>query len=181
VRKPLEPDLPGEWTGVGEILTVHGIQGELRVLPLTDDPSRMEELTRVYCRNAKGTHVLHLQSVRYHRACAIMKFKEIPDRTAAEEYRGAWLWIPKSERRKLPPDRFYQDQLLDMEVLDEQDQSLGRIKEIIQTGANDVFVVKEVKGEWLLPALKSIVNKVDVEAGKMWVKLPPGLREGDRT
>jgi 16S rRNA processing protein RimM len=180
VNKPLEPEIPGEWTGVGEITTVHGIQGELRVLPLTDDPSRMEELTRVYCRTAKGTQVLHPQSVRYHRACAVMKFKEIPDRTAAEEYRGCWLWIPKNERRKLPPDRFYQDQLLDIEVLDEEDQSLGRIKEIVQTGANDVYVVKDVQSEWLLPALKSIIFKVDVEERKMWVRIPPGLREGDR-
>lgn len=179
MNRPLEPDPPGEWISVGEIVTVHGIQGELRVLPLTDDPARLEELSRFYCRTAKGTMTLHPERLRFHRGCAVMKFKEIADRNMAEELRGARLWIPKSERKALPPGRFYEDQLLGMEVLDENDGFLGKIKDILVTGANDVYVVKEAQGEWLLPALKSIVVRVDLESHKMWVRIPPGLRGGD--
>ena len=180
MKTPLEPEPHGQWAGVGEVLTTHGVHGELRVLPLTDDSSRWEELSRVYCRFADETMELHVESVRYHKQCAIVKFKEIPDLTAAERLKECWLWIPKSERKPLPAGRFYRDQLLGMEVWDDTDRFLGRIRDILQTGANDVFVVGETpKKETLLPAIKSVVLAVDLEGRKMRVKIPPGLLEDD--
>jgi 16S rRNA processing protein RimM len=176
----LEPEPHGEWAGVGEVLTTHGVQGELRVLPLTDDLSRWEELSRVYCRTASETMELHIESVRYHKQCVIVKFKEIPDITAAERLKDCWLWLPKYERKPLPAGRFYRDQLLGLEVLDDTERFIGRIRDILQTGANDVLVVGETsKEEILLPAIKSVILAVDLENGKMRVKIPPGLLEDD--
>lgn len=177
MNKPQDPYDPGEWVGVGEVITTHGIRGELRIQPLTDEPERWEELTRVFYRSPEGTHELHVESIRYHKQAVVVKFEELSDMNEAEKLRGAWLWLPKSERRPLPPDRFYRDQIIGLEVYNEQDVHLGGIREILQTGANDVYVVKSVNGELLLPALKSVVLSVDLEAGRMRVRIPDGLME----
>lgn len=180
MREALPPDLPGEWVGVGEVLTTHGVQGELKVLPLTDDPSRWEELTRVFGRTAEVTLELHVENVRYFKQFVIVKFREIADLSTAESLRGSRLWIPKSERKTLPPDRFYTDDLLQMDVFDDAGRLLGKIEQVMVTGANDVFVVKdEGEREILLPALKSVVLQVDLAGKRMTVRIPPGLLEDD--
>lgn len=177
MNKPQEPKGPGEWIGVGEIITTHGVRGELRIHPLTDDPERWEELTRVFCSTSEGTKELHVESVRYHKQAVVVKFEELSDMTQAEKFRGAWLWLPKSERKPLPADRFYRDQIVGIEVYNEHDVNLGSVQEILQTGANDVFVVKGKGREILLPALKSVVMTVDLDANRMQVRIPPGLME----
>lgn len=179
MNETLKPDLPGECIGVGEVITTHGVRGELKVLPLTDEPSRWGELTRVYGCTAEATLELHVETIRYFRQFVIVKFREITEMNAAEKLRGSRLWIPKAERRPLPPDRFYTDDLLQMEVIDEKGELLGNIDQVMQTGANDVFVVKGNGREILLPALKSVVSQVDLAGKRMSVRIPPGLLEDD--
>lgn len=179
MNKPLKPELPGEWVGVGEVLTTNGIRGELKVLPLTDEPSRWEELTRVYGCTPEKTWELHVETVRYFRQYVIVKFCEISEMTVAGTLRGSWLWIPKAERKPLPPDRFYTDDLLKMVVFDEHGKHLGVIDQVLPTGANDVFVVKSNGREILLPALKTVVLQVDLAQNCMTVRIPPGLLEDD--
>jgi 16S rRNA processing protein RimM len=171
---------PADLAAVGEVLTTQGNKGELKVRPLTDDPQRWSELTRVFFCRADAREELTVERVRYFRGFVVVKFKEINSLTEAEKLRGGFLCIPLAERRPLPAGSYYFDQILGLSVLDETGSFLGKVEDILPTGANDVYVVRGgPHGEFLLPALKSVVLTVDLAAGAMKVRLPAGLVDED--
>lgn len=170
---------PDGLIAVGEVLTTHGLKGEVKISPLTDDKERWLELKRVFLCSAKDRRELEVEGVRFHRETVIVKFHGICTVEEVEKFRGLFLWIPRHERPPLPEGRFYIDDLLDLEVHDDEDHFLGLLKKILPTGANDVFLIQGgCYGEILLPALRSVVLSVDLCAGKMVVRLPAGLVEG---
>ncbi len=171
---------PADLAAVGEVLTTQGNKGEVKVRPLTVDPQRWSELTRVFFCRAGAREELTVEQVRFFRQFVVVKFKEINDMTQAEKLRGGFLCIPLAERRPLPEGSYYLDQILGLSVLDETGAFLGKIEDILATGANDVYVVRGgPHGEILLPALKSVVLAVDLPAGTMKVRLPAGLVDED--
>jgi len=167
---------PEDLAAVGEILTTQGNKGEVKIFPLTDDPRRWKELTKVFCCRQDRREELTVERVRFFRHFVIVKFREINEPGQAEELRGLFLWIPRAERRKLPAGRYYLDEILGLSVFDEKDSFLGKVEDILATGANDVFIVRGgCYGEILLPALKSVVLSLDLTAGILKVRLPAGL------
>lgn len=171
---------PEDLIAVGEVLTTHGNKGEVKVLPLTDNPDRWLEIKRLFLCSDGGRKELTVQEVRYFREFVILKFHEVSGMGEAEELRGAFLWIPRSERPPLPEDRFYIDEILNLEAYDEEGRFLGRVKEVLPTGANDVYVLEGgYYGEILIPALKSVILSIDVSGGRMTVRLPAGLVDGE--
>lgn|SRR5690554_6020734 len=171
---------PEDLAAVGEVLTTQGNKGEVKVFPLTDEPQRWSELTRVYFCRADKREEFTVEQVRFFRRFVVVKFHEINGLAEAEELRGGFLWIPLTERKPLPAGRFYLDQILGLSVLDETGSFLGKVEDVLGTGANDVYVVRGGPyGEFLLPALKSVVFLVDPPAGVIKVRLPAGLVNGD--
>ncbi|MCR4442652.1 MAG: ribosome maturation factor RimM [Peptococcaceae bacterium] len=162
---------------IGQIVNTHGCRGELKVLPLTDDPGRFEELTQVYVFRKDRDYIKYnVASARIHKGMVLVAFAEINDLLEAEKMKGLYLELPVSELKPLPEGHYYIFQLIGLNVY-EDDKLLGKMIDVIKTGSNDVYVVKAVgsKKEILIPALKEVVEKIDLSSGAIRVKLPPGL------
>lgn len=167
-----------QYLEVGKIINTHGIAGELKIMPLTDDPKRFDKLKWIYISPKISDEMkkYDVVRVRYHKNFVIMKVKDIDDLNTAEKYKEQFLIVDRKDAVKLPKDTFFICDLIGMEVFDEEGKSLGFLKEVLQTGSNDVYVVKgDNSREILIPALKSVVKKVCFEENKMEVILPQGL------
>ncbi|NLM51353.1 MAG: 16S rRNA processing protein RimM [Firmicutes bacterium] len=162
---------------IGKIINTHGVRGGLKVQMLSDFPERVKLLERVFVEKKGQSKPYRVLEAKIHGRFWLLWLEGIADLDAAKEQVGALITIPLSERVKLPPDTYYLDQIMGLEVFTVSGEFLGQVKEIIQTGSNDVYVVAaDDLPEILIPALKSVVKDIDLEAGRMEVDLPEGLR-----
>lgn len=162
---------------VGKIVNVQGVKGEVRVLPMTDDPDCFTKMKEAEIFFGDASHKREVERARAHKQFIIIKFKDIHNRNQAESLRGGMLKITKEQT--LPPgeDEYYIGDLYDMEVFTLEGEFLGVLVDILQTGANDVYVVQEADKKVLIPAIKQCINRVNVSEKKMYVTLLEGLRE----
>ncbi|MGM0502201.1 MAG: ribosome maturation factor RimM [Bacillota bacterium] len=160
---------------IGEITKHQGNKGEVRVKPFTDFPERFEEMEKLKLTKGRLEKEVVIEKVRYHKGYVILKFVDVDDIGAAMEYKGFEILIPKADRFELAADAFYIEEILGLQVYQE-DELLGEIESIIETGSNDVYVIKQNGQSLLIPALKDVVLEVDLEKRKMAVNLPKGLR-----
>ncbi|MGF7185149.1 16S rRNA processing protein RimM [Desulfitispora alkaliphila] len=165
---------------VGKVTKPHGVKGELKVIPLTDDTNRFKELKEVFMTQDKvnGKKVT-IESYKHLKQFVILKFKEFDNINQVEEFRNHFICIPESELPQLPEDTFYRFHLIGLKVIDVKGNYLGVVNEIIETGANDVLWLKDTpQGKnILIPAIKSVVVKVDMEEKVIVVDPPLGLIE----
>ena len=160
---------------IGQITKPHGVRGELRVKPHTDEPERFTWLEQVYVGETARSLML-VEKARVHQGMILLKFTAVNDRTAAEALRGEWLMVPEDEALPLAEGEYYLFQLEGLSVFTDDGEDLGVLTSIIETGANHVFVVQGAQGELLLPDIDEVVQEIDFENGRMVVKLLPGLR-----
>ncbi len=154
---------------VGQIGAPHGVKGEVRVTPQTDFPERFERLKTVYV--GEGA-TLTISRVRYHKQFVILKFDGLDDRDQVELLKNKLISIDKKDLMPLPDGRYYIFDIVGLEVYDLTGVRLGKIKEVLHTGSNDVYVVeREAEQPLLIPALKQVVHKIDLPAGRMMVEL----------
>lgn len=158
-----------DYIKIGKILKPQGIKGELKVLPLTDDPARYHDLQSVYMQQDGGYISQQLKGVRVGHDAVYIFLERIYDRNAAETLRGRYLYIPREEAAPLPEGRFYIFDIVGCEVWNEQGKKLGTVAEVLQPGANDVYVVKGEK-ELLVPAVKAFISEMDVPHKRIVVK-----------
>lgn len=169
-----------EYLQVGKIVTTHGVRGEVKVLPLTDDPKRFDRLKWVYIEINGELKKYDIERVKYHKNSVIVKIKGIDDMNAAEALKNLFLEVDRENAIKLPEDTFFICDLIGCEVYDSQRGRLGVMKNVLSTGSNDVYVVESHdKTEILIPALKSVVTGVNLEERKITVNLPEGLLDED--
>ena len=168
-----------EYIAVGEIIKPQGIRGELKVIPLTHDIRRFGEIRRVYWKCADGLRELYLEDYRPFKSFVLLKFAGIDNLTEAERLGRGLIYIPRSERPKLPEGQYYLDEIEGLEVFTTTGEYLGKIKQILQTGSNDVYSVSGRKKEVLIPALKHVIREVALDQGRMVVELPVGLLEDE--
>lgn len=164
-----------EWATIGKVVALFGIRGELKVLLLTDIPNRFAGLGAVY---AGPDHTRRLiQSIRpYKGEMIVLKLEGIDDANTAESLRDQNLAIPVSELAQLPPDSYYQHDILGLMVITLDGQKLGSIVDIIVTGSNDVYVIKAPDGsQVLIPAIKDVIKQVDLIRRTMYIDPLPGL------
>lgn len=162
---------------VGVISTTHGIKGEVKVFPTTDDPNRFKELNEIILDTGKELLLLEIEGVKFFKQMVILKFKGIDDINEVEKYRGKDLLISRENAVKLEEGEFFIYDLIDSVVVTEEGEDLGTLVEIMTTGANDVYVVKTPDGkELLIPSIKECILDVDVENKKILVHLLNGLR-----
>jgi 16S rRNA processing protein RimM len=153
---------------IGKIVGTYGNRGMLKVLPLTDFPDRFLNMDRV-CLELKGKQIEYgIAEARRHHKYILIKFREITDMSMAEALRGGMIMIGREELTALPEDTYYIFDIIGLEVYTSGGNLLGVVEDIIQTGANDVYVVGTGnKNPVLVPALKDVVREVDIKSGRM--------------
>ncbi|MCM1126022.1 MAG: ribosome maturation factor RimM [Lachnospiraceae bacterium] len=161
---------------VGIISSTHGIRGEVKVFPTTDDPQRFKKLKDVLLDNEKEKRNLKIQSVKFFKQFVILKFEGIDDINDVEKYKGSSLYVTRDQAVKLDKDEYFIADLIGLTVIAKEENLKGTLKDVIETGANDVYVIELSDGrELLLPAIKECVRSVDIEKGEMQIHLLEGL------
>ncbi len=167
---------------LGEILRPHGVRGELRMRVLTDYPQRIAELETVYLADTTEPttpKAYHVQGMRMNGDYVLLKLREIPDRTEAEWLRGLFVLVDMEHAIPLEEGEFYLYQLLGLNVQTDDGEALGKLVDVLETGANDVYVVNSPQyGEVLIPVIDQIIISTNIEAGLVVVHLPEGLLPG---
>lgn len=161
---------------IGKIVNTHGVKGEVRVLPSTDDVKRFGKLKEVKVENRTMT-TYEIETVRYHKNFVLLKFKGIDTMNAAELLKNSLLRIDRKDALPLEKDEYYQCDLYGLRVVTDTGRDLGKLTDILMTGSNDVYVVRNEEKEILIPAIKQCILKVDLEAGEMLVHLLEGLED----
>lgn len=161
---------------VGVITSTHGIKGEVKVYPTTDDINRFEYLEYVYLDTGKDYMPLKIEGVKYFKNQVILKFKDFDNINDIEKYRGKDLLVPREQAIQLEEDEYFICDLIDSEVYTDEGKRLGILTEILTTAANDVYVVKtDDNKEILIPSIKQCILDVDIINKKIKVHLIDGL------
>ena len=163
---------------IGVVTSAHGVHGEVKVFPTTDEPKKFKKIGKVILDTGKEEKVMDIQSVKFFKNLVILKFAGIENMDEAEKLRNKTLWITREQSGPLKKDEYYKADLMELQVYDEADNMLGVITDIFETGANDVYVVETADGkEYLFPAIKECILQVDMERGEVKVHVMPGLME----
>lgn len=161
---------------VGVITTTHGVRGEVKVYPTTESAERFLDLEYVLLDTGKDYLRLDIEKVRFFKNLAILKFKGFDNINDIEKYKGRELWIPREQGLPLEEDEYYIADLIGMEVYLEDGSLFGTLKDVMETGANDVYVVTTVENrEVLLPAICDCILDIDIEENRMTVHIMKGL------
>ena len=161
---------------VGKIVGTHGYKGAVKVMPMTDFPERFQPEQKYIISQGKTLLEFTLETCSPHRGQLIIKFKEISSLEEADRFRNAFINVEAKDLHSLPPGYHYHFHLLGMGVVDAEKGYLGKLTDILETGANDVYVVQSDRyGEVLIPAIVQVIRHVDVKEKRMLVQLLPGL------
>jgi len=161
---------------VGKIVNTFGLKGEVKVIPLTDEVDRFSELEYVFLEDNLSTK-LTIERYRVKDNIVIIKFKEISSIDEAQKLKNRYIVIERERAKKLPKDTYFICDIIGLEVYDLGGRKLGRIKDVLKTGSNDVYICDSYIGkkDILIPALKDIVKEVNIEGGYMKIKVVEGL------
>lgn len=154
------------------MLRPHGVRGELRLEVYTGSPTHLKKVETVYVGDKQRPHPL--ESSRLHQKILLIKLKGCDDRQQADEFRGQVIAIARTDAAPLRAGQYYHHQIIGLTVISDEGEQLGTLTEIIETGANDVYVVKNGDKELLLPAISSVILKI--EPPQIVVHLLDGLR-----
>lgn len=161
---------------VGVITTTHGVRGEVKVFPTTDDPNRFYDLKKLYLDTGKELLPLELENVKFFKQLVILKFKGIDNINDIEKYKGKDLLIDREDAVKLEEGEYFIFDLIDSDIITEDGKELGVLTEILTTAANDVFVVRTPEAkEVLIPYIKDCILDIDVVNKKITVRLLDGM------
>ncbi len=162
---------------VGGIITTHGLKGEVRIYPTTEDVHRFSELDELFLEDHKGhLYLVHIASVRYQKGQVLLSFKEFPDINAIEPYKKCQLYVDREHATPLGEGEYYVADLIGLDVVSDDETFRGSLYDVMETGANDVYEIHSDDGKkLLLPAIKQCVLDVDMEAHLMRIHILDGL------
>jgi len=163
-----------EYLVIGQIIAPRGVRGELKVRCESEDPQRFLSLKEVYL--GEGRARFAVRAVRFFKGQILLQLHGIENRNEAERWRDAYVQIPIEEGLPLGENEYYYHQIEGLTAVTEEGEVLGRVVEILPTGANDVYVVRSEREEILLPAIHQVILRVDLEKGLLVVHLLEGLR-----
>lgn len=164
-----------EYISIGQIINTYGFKGELKVYPLTDNIRRFDKLKTIYIEENQKLYQYEIQHIKYLNNIVIIKFKNIEDMETAEKFRNKYIKVHRNDAVKLPDGSFYVCDIIGSDVFTVEGEQLGKVYDVIETGSNDVFIVKTKDKEILIPALKTIFKEIDIIKGRIVVQLPEGL------
>ena len=161
---------------VGVITSTHGIRGEVKVFPTTDDPKRFKKLKQVILDTGKEKRDLEVESVKFFKQFVILKFKGIDNINEVERYKRCPLLVTRDHAVPLQEDEYFIADMIGMQVVTEDGAVFGTLKDVIETGANDVYIIDSSEhGEVLVPAIKECILDINIEEQKMQIHLMDGL------
>lgn len=161
---------------VGVISSTHGVRGEVKVFPTTDDMKRFKKLKEVILDTGREKKTLEIESVKFFKQLVILKFRGIDNINDIEKYKGKNLFVDREHAVRLRKDEYFIADMIGMRVTTDKGEDFGTLKEVIETGANDVYIIDTKEhGEVLVPAIKQCILDVDIEQGMMRIHLLEGL------
>lgn len=161
---------------VGVISSTHGIKGEVKVYPTTDSKERFLSLKEVFLVTKNEKKTLEIENVKFFKQMVIIKFKGIDNINDIEKYKNAELYVNREEGTPLSADEYYFADLIGMTCYSDTGELLGELTEVLETGANDVYVINgETYKDLMVPAIKDCILNVDVVNSKMKIHLLEGL------
>ena len=161
---------------VGVISSTHGVRGEVKVFPTTDDVTRFRQLKKVYLDTGREMLLLEIQNVKFFKQFAILKFKGIDNINDIKKYRGKSLMIGREDAVDLEEDEYFIADMIGMKVCTEDGSEFGTLKDVMETGANDVYIIDSLEhGEVLIPAIRECILDVDMDEERMTIHLMEGL------
>ena len=161
---------------VGVITGTHGFKGEVKVFPTTEDNNRFLDLDKVYIETKEGNIEAHVEGVKFFKKFVFLKLKGYDDINDVEQFKRCPMLVTREDAIELEEDEYFIPDLIGMEIVDESGATLGKLTDVIQTGANDVYeVVSEEGTHFLLPAIKECILDVDMENNVILVRLMKGL------
>lgn len=166
---------------VGVIANTHGIRGEVKVFPTTDDVKRFKRLKEVLLDTGKEYLPLEVVQARFFKNLVILKFRGIDNINDIEKYKGRSLMVTREHAVELAENEYFIADLVGLRAVSDEGEELGILDDVLQTGANDIYVItKSGQEELLVPAIKDCVKEVDLDAGVVTLHLLEGLRELNR-
>lgn len=161
---------------VGVITSTHGIKGEVKVFPTTDDSMRFKKCKELIVNYQKEQCTLKVENVKFFKNMVIIKFEGINNINDVEKYKGSELFVTRKNAVKLSKDEYFIADLIGLKVIEEDEKELGILTDVMETGANDVYVVQMKENEeLLLPAIKECILEVNIEEGYIRVHVMEGL------
>lgn len=161
---------------IGVITSTHGLKGEVKVFPTTDDVNRFKSLKQCILRTPKGDIQVEKKSCKFFKNMVILSFREFGDINEIEKYKNCELYVRREDAVPLEDNEYYIADAIGLPVVQEDGKSLGVLEDVMQTGANDVFVVRMDDGkELLLPVIPDCVLNMDFENGRITVRLMKGM------
>ncbi len=161
---------------VGVLTSPHGVRGEIKVYPTTDDPRRFKRLKEVILDTGKENRILEIESVKFSKQMVILKFKGFDNPDDIAKYRQCSIYVTRENAVRLGKDEYFIADLMGLKVHNEDGEEIGVLRDVLETGANDVYIIDLHDGrELLLPAIKDCVLDVDVEGGQMKIHILDGL------
>ncbi|CAG7840703.1 16S rRNA processing protein RimM [Clostridium novyi B str. ATCC 27606] len=154
-----------QFLAVGKIINTHGLKGEIKLLPSTDDVERFKQLKKAYIDG----EVIEIEGCKFQPGKVILKIKDVDSIEQAQRLKNKYIKVSRENAAKLPEGCYYEADIVGCIVYDENDKELGKIDEIIRTGSNDVYWIKG-KNELLIPAIKSVIVSIDVNSKKIVIK-----------
>ncbi len=161
---------------VGVITSTHGIRGEVKVFPTTDDPMRFLDLKKVILIDKRGNINLEIENVKFFKNMVILKFKGIDNINDIERYKGCDLMITREDAVPLDENEYFIADLIGLKVVTDKGEDFGILRDVMQTGANDVYVVDTYdKKEVLLPYIEECILDIDLDKGVITAHIMDGL------
>lgn len=165
-----------EMLKVGVITSTHGVRGEVKVFPTTDDPARFKKSQKMILDTGKEKLPLTIQNVKFFKQFVILKFEGFNDINAVEKYKKCPLLVSRKDAVPLLEDEYFIADMIGLTAVTEDGGHFGTLKDVIATGANDVYVIDTEKyGEVLIPAIKECILEVDIAGGRIKIRLMDGL------
>lgn len=161
---------------IGQIVNTFGIKGMVKVKPFTDDINRFDRLENVYIKNNKGKKEYEIEEVKYHKNMVLIKFKGIENPEDANLLRESYLLVDRNNEEPLEEGTYYIVDLIGLDVYSDEGVLLGTLKDIFNTGSNDIYEVKNELGKQiLLPGIPDVIKEINLEERRITVHLIKGL------
>lgn len=161
---------------IGQIVNTFGIKGMVKVKPFTDNIERFNNLEKIYIKNKSGQTEYKIQEIKYHKNMVLIKFEGIENPEQADLLRNSYLIVDRETEEPLEPGRYYIVDMIGLDVFTDDNEYLGKLEDIYNTGSSDIYVVKNELGKQvLLPAIEDVIKNIDMDSKKVIVHLIPGL------
>lgn len=164
-----------EYIVVGKIVNTHGIKGDIKVYPYTDDINRFSKLGKVYIGEEKLS--FEIENIKYHKGMVLMKLKEFNNINDVIFLKEELVFIEEKDKVELPKDTYFIYELIDCQVFDSNNKPIGYVKDVLQNSSNDIYVIKDNNKEYLVPAVKEFIKEINISEKKIIIETIEGMIE----